>query len=214
MLVRLCSKAFKLGFISIWNEKFQMYKLYIKEAEEPEIKLPTVVGSWKKQGNSRKTSISALLTMPKPLTVWITYAVSPSNTLDQPGLVPGTLPWLESNDALALATRMETRLPWRPTRGSLTSPSYVLGLKCLYTDKYTKNFCNNVQRPLAFISCHCRLLTCFVLSGGGSRISLFVLYTLITSKIFTMIHIAYRKTQMNFLANLIYMYVCGYICLH
>ena len=41
-------------------------------AEEPEIKLPTFAGSWKKQESSRKTSISALLTMPKPLTVWIT----------------------------------------------------------------------------------------------------------------------------------------------
>ena len=40
--------------------------------EEPEIKLPTSAGSWKKQESSRKTSISALLTMPKPLTVWIT----------------------------------------------------------------------------------------------------------------------------------------------
>ena len=43
-----------------------------KKAEEPEIKLPTSAGSWKKQENTRKTSISALLTMPKPLTVWIT----------------------------------------------------------------------------------------------------------------------------------------------
>ena len=43
-----------------------------KKAEEPEIKLPTFTGSLKKQGSSRKTSISALLTMPKPLTVWIT----------------------------------------------------------------------------------------------------------------------------------------------
>ena len=42
------------------------------QAEEPEIKLPTSAGSWKKQESSRKTSISALLTMPKPLTVWIT----------------------------------------------------------------------------------------------------------------------------------------------
>jgi len=41
------------------------------KAEEPEIKLPTSSGSWKKQESSRKTSISALLTMPKPLTVWI-----------------------------------------------------------------------------------------------------------------------------------------------
>ena len=51
---------------------FQMFKLVLEKAEEPEIKLPASVGSWKKQESSRKTSISALLTMPKPLTVWIT----------------------------------------------------------------------------------------------------------------------------------------------
>ena len=44
----------------------------LEKAEEPEIKLPTSAGSWKKEESSRKTSISALLTMPKPLTVWIT----------------------------------------------------------------------------------------------------------------------------------------------
>ena len=44
----------------------------LEKAEEPEIKLPTSTGSWKKQESSRKTSISAFLTMPKPLTVWIT----------------------------------------------------------------------------------------------------------------------------------------------
>ena len=49
-----------------------MFKLVLEMAEEPEIKLPTSAGSWKKQESSRKTSISALLTMPKPLTVWIT----------------------------------------------------------------------------------------------------------------------------------------------
>ena len=49
-----------------------MFKLALEKAEEPEIKLPTSAGSWKKQESSRKTSISALLTMPKPLTVWIT----------------------------------------------------------------------------------------------------------------------------------------------
>ena len=49
-----------------------MFKLVLEKAEEPEIKLPTSTGSWKKQQSSRKTSISALLTMPKPLTVWIT----------------------------------------------------------------------------------------------------------------------------------------------
>ena len=47
-------------------------KLVSEKAEEPEIKLPTSAGSSKKQESSRKISISALLTMPKPLTVWIT----------------------------------------------------------------------------------------------------------------------------------------------
>ena len=51
---------------------FLMFKLVLEKAEEPEIKLPTSVGSWRNQESSRKTSISALLTMPKPLTVWIT----------------------------------------------------------------------------------------------------------------------------------------------
>ena len=49
-----------------------MFKLVLEKAEEPDIKLPTFSGSSKKQESSRKTSISALLTMPKPLTVWIT----------------------------------------------------------------------------------------------------------------------------------------------
>ena len=49
-----------------------MFKLDLEKAEEPEIKLPTSAGSSKKQESSRQTSISALLTMPKPLTVWIT----------------------------------------------------------------------------------------------------------------------------------------------
>ena len=51
---------------------FQMFKLVLEKAEEPEIKLPTYAGSSEKQESSKKTSTSALLTMPKPLTVWIT----------------------------------------------------------------------------------------------------------------------------------------------
>ena len=54
------------------NHDFQMFKLDLEKAEEPEIKLPTSIGSSKKKENYRKTSISALLTTPKPLTVWIT----------------------------------------------------------------------------------------------------------------------------------------------
>ena len=71
-LVRLCSKSFKLGFSSMWTNMFQMYKLDLEKTEEPEIKLPTSTGSWKKQENSRKTSTSASLTTLKPLTMWIT----------------------------------------------------------------------------------------------------------------------------------------------
>ena len=50
----------------------QVFKLDLEKAEEPEIKLPTSAGPLKKQESFRKTSISALLTMPKPSTVWIT----------------------------------------------------------------------------------------------------------------------------------------------
>ena len=53
------------------NVNFQMFKLVLEKAEEPEIKLPTSAGSWKKQESFRETSISALLTMPKLLTVSI-----------------------------------------------------------------------------------------------------------------------------------------------
>ena len=77
-------------FNCMWIENFQMCKLDLVKAEEPEIKLPTSIGVIKKkkkkqrefwefyfiecsnQGNNRKTSISALLITPKPLTVWIT----------------------------------------------------------------------------------------------------------------------------------------------
>ena len=56
------------------NMNFQMFKLDLEKAEEPEIKLPTSVRSTttKKRESSRKIFTSALLTMPKPLTVWIT----------------------------------------------------------------------------------------------------------------------------------------------
>ena len=49
-----------------------MFKLDLEKPEEPDIKLLTSTGSSKKQASSRKTSISALLTIPQPLTVWIT----------------------------------------------------------------------------------------------------------------------------------------------
>ena len=71
VLAKLYSKSFKLGFYSTWTENFQMYKLGFKEAEEPEIKLPRFIGSWRKQENSRKISTSVSLTALKSLTVGI-----------------------------------------------------------------------------------------------------------------------------------------------
>ena len=65
-----CSNYRTIAFIS--HASKVMFKLVFEKAEEPEIKLPTSAGSWKKQESSRKTSISALLTMPKPLILWIT----------------------------------------------------------------------------------------------------------------------------------------------
>ena len=71
-LVKYCSKFSNPGFNSMWTVNFQMFKLDLEKAEEPDIKLPTSTGTSKKQEIFRKTSTSALLTMSKPLTVWIT----------------------------------------------------------------------------------------------------------------------------------------------
>ena len=74
-LIALISHASKV-MLKILQARLQQYMNWefpdLEKAEEPEIKLPTSTGSWTKQEISRKTSISALLTMPKPLTVWIT----------------------------------------------------------------------------------------------------------------------------------------------
>ena len=56
----------------MWTVNFQMFKQDLEKADEPEIKLPASAGSLKKQESSRKTFDFALLTTPKPLTVWIT----------------------------------------------------------------------------------------------------------------------------------------------
>ena len=77
--IALISHASKV-MLKILQARLQQYvncelpdvQLVLEKAEEPEIKLPTSSGSLKKQESSRKTSIYALLTMPKPLTVWIT----------------------------------------------------------------------------------------------------------------------------------------------
>ena len=77
--IALTSQASKV-MLKILQARLQQYvnhelpdvQAVLEKAEEPEIKLPTSAGSWKKQESSRKTSISALLIMPKHLTIWIT----------------------------------------------------------------------------------------------------------------------------------------------
>ena len=72
MLAPLCSKSFKLGFNSTRIKNFHMYNLDLEKAGGLEIKLPKFIGSYRKQGNSSKTSTTASLTTKKLLTVWIT----------------------------------------------------------------------------------------------------------------------------------------------
>ena len=77
--IALISRASK-GMLKILEARLQQYvnrelpdaQAGFRKGREPVMKLPTSTGSWKKQKSSRKTSISALLTMPKPLIVWIT----------------------------------------------------------------------------------------------------------------------------------------------
>ena len=65
-------KIFQARLQQYVNCELLMFKLDLENPEGPEIKLPTPVGSSKKEKSSRKTSTSALLTMPNPLAVWIT----------------------------------------------------------------------------------------------------------------------------------------------
>ena len=77
-LARVSSKSFKLGFSSTWIENLQIYRLDLEMVEEPEIKLPAFIGSWRNQENSRKTSTSASLTLLKPLTMRWWWVVAQS----------------------------------------------------------------------------------------------------------------------------------------
>ena len=74
---------------------FQVFKLGLEKAEEPEIKLPTSAASLRKQESSRKTSTSALLTMPKPLTV--EYSDNRLRKILKEMGIPDHLPYLLRN---------------------------------------------------------------------------------------------------------------------
>ena len=84
MLANYCSKFSQPSFNSTCTVNFQMFRLVFKKAEEPQIQLPASTGSLTKQESSRKTSISALLTLPKPLTVQFSSAAQSCPTLCNP----------------------------------------------------------------------------------------------------------------------------------
>ena len=85
-----------------------MFKLVLEKAEEPEIKLPTSAGSSKKQESSRKTSIYALLTMSKPLTVWITINWKILKEMGIPDLLTCLLRNLYAGQEATVRTGCET----------------------------------------------------------------------------------------------------------
>ena len=102
-----------------------MFKLDLEKAEEPEIKLPISVGSLKKQESSRKTSISALLTMPKPLTVWITINWKILKEMGLPDHLTCLLRNLYAGQEATVRTGHGT-MDWSQTgKGVLQGPAYL-----------------------------------------------------------------------------------------
>ena len=100
-----------------------MFKLVLEKAE-PEIKLPTSAGSWKKQESFRKTSIFALLTMPKPLTVWIAINWK---ILEEMG-IPDYLTFLLRNLYAGKEATLRTGHELVPNRKRSTSKLYIVTL--------------------------------------------------------------------------------------
>ena len=97
---------------------FQMFKLVLEKAEKQEIKLPTSVGSSKKQESSRKTSISALLTIPKPLTVWFTINYEYQTT------------WPASWETCMQVRKQQLELDMEQQTGSKSGKEYVKAVYC------------------------------------------------------------------------------------
>ena len=105
---------------------FQMFKLDLEKAEEPEIKLPISVGSSKKQESSRKTSTSALSTTPKSLTAWITVKTVENSERDgntrPPDLPPDKICMQVKKQQLELDIEQQT--------GSKPGKEYIKDVYC------------------------------------------------------------------------------------
>ena len=89
MLVKWCLKFSKPDFSNMWTVNFQMFKLVLEKAEEPETKLRTSAGSLKKQENTIKTSTSALLITPK---LWLWRSPQLENSSRDGNIRPPDLP--------------------------------------------------------------------------------------------------------------------------
>ena len=103
------------------------FKLDLEKAEEPEIKLPTSVGSSKKQQSSRKTPTSALLTMPKPLTMWITTNWKILKEMGIPDNLNFLLRNLYAGQEATVRTRHET-MDWLQIGKGVSSRLYIVTL--------------------------------------------------------------------------------------
>ena len=117
-----------------------MFKVDLEKAEEPEIKLPTSVGSSKNQESSRKRSISALLTMPKPLTVWITTDWKILKEVGIPDHLPCLLRNLYAGQEETVRTGHRTTIDWFQIRkqvhqGYILSPCFFQ----LYAENIMRN---------------------------------------------------------------------------
>ena len=106
----------------MWTVNFQMFSLDLEKAEEPEVKLPTSIESSEKHESSRKSSISALMTMPKPLTVWITTQTM-ENSLRDGTIRPTYLPPEKSVCQKAPLGTGPGTMDWKGVRqGCILSP--------------------------------------------------------------------------------------------
>ena len=124
-LVKYCSKFSKPDFNSTWTVNFQMFKLVLEKAEEPEIKLPTSTESLKKQESSRKTSTSALLITPKPLSVWITVNCGKFWKRWEYQTT-----WSASWEICMQVRKQQLKLDMKQQTGSISGKEYVKAVYC------------------------------------------------------------------------------------
>ena len=109
----------------MWTVNFQMFKLDLEKAEEPEIKLPTSAGSWKKQESSRKTSTSALLSMSKAFD-WVDHNKLENSSRD--GKYWTT--WPASWEICMQVRKQPLELDMEQQTGSKSGKEYVKAIYC------------------------------------------------------------------------------------